>query len=1282
MIDYFLPHKSDSEHISYPSSKFPLCSTQRAVWLEQTLNPDTSIYNISTIARIDGELDSLIFIKAFYSLPQRHDALRLRLIKTQGMPLQECTDALGTITTWDLSQQPDAEESARIKMDASLMKPFNLYENLWRSELLKVSDTRWYWQFCSHHLISDGAGLKLIIEDMIDCYNKLLNGENNDDIAPSYFDFIQEDSLYLNSKHYKYDLKFWTERYNKLPPALCQRSASKKMTSQKKEKPVIWQIEKSLFQRIKGTMAKHGLSILHFMYAVLACYLARSTGEEEIVIGIPVHNRKNAKQKRTMGMFSLVIPVKITIDLARDSFLDVMYKAAAELRHCYKHQRLPITEINQLTKLKQKTGRSQLFDITLSFELFELNVDMTNCVTQLQKSYRETMFPLSVAIHQYILTQIEDNSDQPATIEFNFDPNYFRREEIIALQSRLAVLTEEAIQSLDTPAGSAKILPSAERQLLLRDFNATDADFPREALIHQLFEQQAERTPQATALISDDETLSYAELNRRANRLAHHLLALGVRPDDRVALCAERGAGMIVALLAILKAGGAYLPLDPAYPPERLAFMLDDAAPVALLTQSSLAEMPGGSLPVILLDVPPTRPFSEGNPDVPGLTSANLAYVIYTSGTTGKPKGVMVEHRSVINLHAGLDALLDITRPCRVAMNAGIVFDASVQCWLQLLSGHALVMVPQAVRRDSRLLWRYFARHRVDIVDCTPVQLQGLLESGLGTSSGYQPRRVLTGGDAISPQAWRAMQQITSTRFINVYGPTECTVDATACTVSAALPCPCIGRPIANTRIYILDARGQLVPQGVAGEIHIGGAGVARGYLNRPELTAGRFIPDAFSHDPLARLYRTGDLGRWLPDGSIEFLGRNDFQLKLRGFRIEPGEIEARLARCPGVLDAVVIAREDTPGDRRLVAYLRPQHGARPEPADLRRRLAAELAEYMIPAAFVTLDAFPLTPNGKLDRKALPVPDQAAVAVRSYEAPEGELETRIAAIWQALLGLARVGRHDHFFELGGHSLLAIQLINHLSKQGMQASLTTLFSSPTLCDLAQAIKNNPAITESSFGALPVPLSPEGRLPPLFLVHETSGDPLVYSPLARLLPAEQPVYALQALGMHTLDTPPDSLEALASYHIQAIRRIQAHGPYHLAGWSLGGVIAREIAGQLINHGEEIGFLGMIDSFNPNYIKTQCQNKQTGNAGEYLSKEQEEVNLVINYLRHKMNITDEEKLRDIYALNDIEQIFNFCHQHQWLPVGITKEDVLIRINTQKMFGQLSKRYHASAS
>jgi amino acid adenylation domain-containing protein len=592
------------------------------------------------------------------------------------------------------------------------------------------------------------------------------------------------------------------------------------------------------------------------------------------------------------------------------------------------------------------------------------------------------------------------------------------------------------------------------------------------------------------------------------------------------------------------------------------------------------------SLPVLVLDDAAGSALAlqpEHNPDAQslGLHARHLAYVIYTSGSTGRPKGVMVEHRSVLNLWTALEmsALRLVGDTARVGLNAAISFDASIQAITQLLSGRCVVVIPQHVRGDGAALLSYASDHALDALDCTPIQLDLLLAEGLVSGSGYRPRMVLVGGEAISPKAWKQLEQSTRTAYFNVYGPTECTVDATIGRIEGSGGRPHIGRPLANTQIYILDERLQPVPLGVTGELYIGGAGVARGYLNRPELTAERFVHDPFGTDPDARMYKTGDLGRWLPDGNIEYLGRNDFQVKIRGFRIELGEIEAKLSACAGVREAVVLAREDVEGDKRLVAYLVPQAGMTLSASELRESLSRELAEHMVPGAFVSLESLPLTPNGKLDRKALPAPDQSSVASRAYEAPVGEVEQTIASIWEELLGLEQVGRHDHFFELGGHSLLLVQLMGSVNRRfGTALPLMSLYQATTIRDQAALLSTDDVQPQSQWVELQAG-SEERRL---FLIHPVGGDVLCYRHLVRALELDGAVYGLQHEALTTSDPVSlKPLEQLASEYCAQIRQVQPRGPYRLAGWSMGGVIALAMAQHLEAMGEEVSYLGMIDS-----------------------------------------------------------------------------------------------------
>ncbi|WP_154586227.1 non-ribosomal peptide synthetase, partial [Burkholderia pseudomallei] len=621
------------------------------------------------------------------------------------------------------------------------------------------------------------------------------------------------------------------------------------------------------------------------------------------------------------------------------------------------------------------------------------------------------------------------------------------------------------------------LLDEAERKQVVYAWNATERDYPIEQCIHQLFEAQVDRKPEAIALTFDGQRLGYAELNARANRLAHYLQERGVGPDRLVALCAERGIEMVVGLLAILKAGGAYVPLDPSHPPERLRRMLDDTNPVAVLVDdigadalASFESHVAARSPRVHLsrDIAQWRACSPANPSTPRERAARrLAYVIYTSGSSGEPKGVMNEHRGVVNRLWWMQQTYALDERDAVLQKTPFSFDVSVwEFFWPLMSGARLVIAKPEGHKDPAYLSELIDRERVTTLHFVPSMLQAFLEDEGAARGCGSVKRVMCSGEALPPSLVKRFYRcLPDARLHNLYGPTEAAVDVTAwaCDAEEGGASVPIGRPIANTRIYVLDEYGQPVPRGVAGELYIGGVQVARGYLNRPELTRERFVDDPFVAG--GRLYKTGDLARWRTDGSLEYLGRNDFQVKIRGFRIELGEIEAQLAKVAGVRETVVLAREAAPdtkrhaasnensasnsGEKRLVAYYTGDADA----TALRAQAAQHLPSYMVPSAYVRLDAWPLTPNGKLDRHALPAPADDAYARAEYEAPQGAKEEALAAIWKDLLPVERISRHDNFFELGGHSLLAITLIEHMRRANLHADVTTLFTAPTLADLA-------------------------------------------------------------------------------------------------------------------------------------------------------------------------------------------------------------------------------------
>jgi amino acid adenylation domain-containing protein len=757
------------------------------------------------------------------------------------------------------------------------------------------------------------------------------------------------------------------------------------------------------------------------------------------------------------------------------------------------------------------------------------------------------------------------------------------------LRTALERLVETLEAAPEALVSLIDVMPQDERHKLLIEWNATGAAYPRDKYVHELFEEQAARTPDAVAVVHDGRTLTYSQLNARANQLAHYLRGLGVGPERLVAICIERSPEMVVGLLAILKAGGAYVPMDPGYPQERLAYMLQDSAPAALLTLAHLKDtLPprANSLLVAALDAgaPPWIHMPDSNPGRAGLRADHLAYVIYTSGSTGVPKGVMIEHRHLYNYLYW--AWHFYTPTTGAAVSSSISFDATVtSIFTPLLCGGALRIVPEGREIDG--LGQMLCDDRsAGLVKITPAHLDAV--GCIMSAGGKQPSASLlvVGGDALGPATVRLWQQLQpDVRIVNEYGPTEAVVGCVVHEVPAdfaSITTTPIGRPIANTQIYILDARGVPTPIGVGGELYIGGAGVARGYLNRPDLTAERFVADPFSAEPGARMYKTGDLGRWTADGIIEYLGRNDFQVKIRGFRIELGEIEARLAECEGVGEVNVSAREDSPGDKRLVAYY--TAGANIRPEALRAHLLASLPEYMVPAAYVRLDLMPLTHNGKLDRKALPAPDSSAYVQDAYEASAGPVEEKLARIWATLLGPQRISRNASFFDLGGHSLLAARMLTLIEAEfGHSLNLTTLFKAPSIASLSQLLQQG-ASPDTSSPHL-VSIQPHGTKPPLFSIL----TPTRYINIARNLGGDQPVIGLELFDpAKPLEMKYSRLEDAADECVRLIREARPQGPYAVIGWCAAGVVAFETAQQLVRMGHEVSFVGIIDGWAPDYVR----------------------------------------------------------------------------------------------
>ncbi|MGA8529828.1 MAG: amino acid adenylation domain-containing protein, partial [Acidobacteriaceae bacterium] len=820
-----------------------------------------------------------------------------------------------------------------------------------------------------------------------------------------------------------------------------------------------------LARNLRAQARRLGVSVASLCHLAWARVLGKVSGRDDVVFGTVLFGRMQGGEgaDRVMGLFINTLPVRIHIgeESAEVGVRRVHALLADLLRH--EHASLALAQ-----RCSAVPAPAPLFSALLNYRHSPGAAQKPSA--EAMQAWRGIGYLRGEERTNYPFTLSVDDLGQGFSLVAQTPASVGPMRVCELMHTALESLAEALETAPAKPVRALEVLPESERHRVLYEWNDTAAEYPSDKCVHELFEEQVARTPDAVAVVFEEQELSYAELNRRANQLAHYLRELGVKPDDRVALCVERGLEMIVSLLGVLKAGGAYVPLDPAYPVERLRFMLEDSAPVALLTQNHLADLFKDlheGLPVLdLSSATPAwerQPETDPDPAAVGLSPNHLAYVIYTSGSTGMPKGVMVQHSNAMRLFTATDAWFHFGPDDVWTLFHSYAFDFSVwEIWGALFYGGRLIIVPKTIVRSPDEFYRLICKERVTILNQTPAAFQQLIATQARSNETHHLRYVVFGGEALKVshlRPWYEQEPNQHTRLVNMYGITETTVHVTYRVLEQAdtlrhggSP---IGRRIPDLRTYILDSHGEPVPVGVAGELYIGGAGVARGYLNRPELTAEKFLADPFIDGPVARMYRTGDLGRWLADGNIEFLGRNDFQVKIRGFRIELGEIEARLAEHPGVREAVVLAREDTPGDKRLVAY----YTSSEEDIDaeqLRAYLSAVLPEYMVPAAYVRMESLPLTPNGKLDRRALPAPDGDSYATHGYEPPQGEIEEKLAEIWAEVLKLDRVGRHDNFFELGGHSLLAVTLIERMRRAGFKVDVRSVFAAPTLADLAATV----------------------------------------------------------------------------------------------------------------------------------------------------------------------------------------------------------------------------------
>jgi amino acid adenylation domain-containing protein len=1051
------------------SGRIPLSFAQQRLWFLAQMEGVSEAYHIPLGVRVYGNLNVMALQLALDRIVARHEALRTTFGQIDGEPVQRivaAADCRFVLHKQDLHQHTDAESELRRVTAEESNAPFNLETGpLIRGRLLRMAEREHALFVTMHHIVSDGWSIGVLLTELNALYRAFVAGESDPlpELRVQYADYSVWQRVWMAAEILGPQAEYWKATLSGAPELLELPTDHVRPPRQDYSGALCgFELDRRLTESLKTLGRRNGTTLFTILLAAWGVLLARLSGQSEAVIGTLAANRGRADIEGLIGFF--VNTLALRLDLRNDlSVIELLERVKARVLAAQQHQDIPFEQVVELMHPARSLSHSPLLQVMFAWQnIPEVPLELTGLTVKPLEAG-----PYVVAKFDLTLSLREVGETIGGGVEFA--RALFEADTIHRYLGYYRTLLEALVGAeANAPVGLLAWLTEAERQQVLLKWNQTAAEYPVGRCMHELFEAQVKRAPEATAAVFGEAMISYGELNRRANCLAHDLIRIGVGPDARVAICVERSLEMLIGLLGVLKAGGAYVPLDPAYPVERLEYMLHDSAPVALLTQGASARrLLGLTDEIVVVDVSDSAAVwkesfaTNPNPAGIGLTPAHLAYVIYTSGSTGMPKGISIEHRSLVNHTHWQCAAFGFCSDDVVFQRTSISFDASVwELWTPLAIGARLVLLPSECEKDPVAITEIVAERNVTLAQFVPSLLQAVIDTA-PKRDGFQCRYLFCGGEALSAELAREAALFTSEAVINLYGPAEATIDSTAGkwnASSSANGAVSIGGPIANASVYVLDKYLEPVPVGISGELYIAGAGVARGYLSRAELTAERFVANPFADEQGSRMYRTGDVGRWLRDGTIEFLGRNDRQVKLRGYRIELGEIEARLREHDGIREAVVVL-ENTAGNKQLVAYFATAQSVTDLRSEvLRTHMAARLPVYMVPAAYVRMESLPRTSNGKLDRNALPIPEEDSYSLRRYEAPADEMEILLAAIWTEVLKLERVGRHDNFFDLGGHSLLVVQVITRLRRAvSVEVSIADLFANPVLADFARSLK---------------------------------------------------------------------------------------------------------------------------------------------------------------------------------------------------------------------------------
>lgn len=1185
-IAKYLSERTKNAGISIPRlstrDRVPLSFGQERLWFLYQLEKDSPAYNRPVILRLKGDLNQQLFIGCIHEILARHDVFKTVFLLERGEPTAKITQVPDlTFQVEDLAHYPPSERLpvAFHRMGDMIEVPFPLETGpLVRLHLFRLDQDEHILLFVTHHIIFDAWSETTFINELAASYQSLDVGEP----PVQYQDYAQWQRKQISSRRYNGQLDYWKEVLRGTTALNLPTDFPRPPIQTHTGAAMRFQIPAHLLQRLHQTSLQEKATLFMVLLSGYLALLHRYTGERNIVVGTPVAGRGHAETQKTIGLFIKTLALRTGLE-GNPSFRELIRRVRKTTLEALSNQDIPFEQVVEELRPERSLAQTPIFQVFFNLENIPAPPDRMAGIKieVLEPEIKHIQYDLSLELH-------EKGGTIKGVLEYNSD--LFKAETIHRMVDHYLSILEHASLDPDQKIGFLPFMKDSEYNRIVNEWNDTLLQYPAESCLHHLFEAQAYRTPEATALIFDQEEITYSELNSRANQFARYLRSQGVGNGSRVGIHVPRSIEMIVSVVAVIKAGATYVPLDIAYPKERLETIALDAE-----IQFILDGLPQNDLfEELECQVIRLREVGDG---LDGYSKANLedrsnpedwVYIIYTSGSTGKPKGVPVRHRSVVNY---LDYF---TRYCKLSPLDTVLqipplsFDASVEdIFGTLTSGGKLVLLEEDSLLNMRMVLETIERQEITCILSTVPSFWRAFSSYAAAHPMHssEVRLITISGEVLYASDCERLWEIfgSETTLINTFGPSECTIITTFYTIPNDLGSDTtifVGRPIQNTQVYILDEYLSPVPLGVLGEMYIGGVGLAAGYLNQPGLTGESFLPNPFSSEPGSRLYRTGDKVRYLPDGVIDFLGRTDRQVKIRGNRVELGEVEAVLSTHESIMDAVVVPAEDPQNESILLAYLTTKNPyGKPSVSELRSYLQEQLPDYMIPASFITLDNLPLTSSGKVNFQELPAPEENRLDLEtSYLPAVTGTEKELVRIWTKYLGVEQIGVQDNFFDLGGHSLMAIRILSEIeSTFGMEVPLATLFQATTVQTLAEIISRASSSPEMEYL---VPVQPGGTRPPIFCVPPAAATAMRFEKLSKHL-IDQPLYGFDYPGMDGKSEPVYSIPELARRFIQEILVLQPEGPYFICGMCYGGNVAFEIAQQLNSQGRQVEFLGIIDS-----------------------------------------------------------------------------------------------------